>query len=73
VIQNNGNYMMTIAPAPQISAELSEKAQKLALDLAAEVGAVGVMAVEMFVQDQKLSVGNLVMCPHVSGNWTIRN
>jgi 5-(carboxyamino)imidazole ribonucleotide synthase len=71
VIQNNGNYMMTIAPAPQISPELSEKAQKLALDLAAEVGAVGVMAVEMFVQDQKLSVGNLVMCPHVSGNWTI--
>jgi len=38
VIQNNGNSMMTIAPAPQLSPELSEQAQKLALDLAAEVG-----------------------------------
>jgi len=71
VIQNNGNSMMTIAPAPQLSPELSEQAQKLALDLAAEVGVVGVMAVEIFVQDQKLSVSNLVLGAHVSGNWTI--
>ena len=71
VIQNNGNSLMTITPAPQLSPELSEQAQKLALDLAAEVGVVGVMAVEMFVHDQKLSVRNMVMRPHVSGNWTI--
>jgi 5-(carboxyamino)imidazole ribonucleotide synthase len=71
VIQNNGNSMMTIAPALQLPPELSEQAQKLALDLAVEVGAVGVMAVEIFVQNQKLSVSNLVLGPHVSGNWTI--
>jgi 5-(carboxyamino)imidazole ribonucleotide synthase len=71
VFQNNGNSMMTIAPALQLPPELSEQAQKLALDLAVEVGAVGVMAVEIFVQNQKLSVSNLVLGPHVSGNWTI--
>jgi 5-(carboxyamino)imidazole ribonucleotide synthase len=70
-VQNNGNYMMTVTPAPQLSPELSERAQKLALDVAVEVGAVGVMAVELFVLDQKLSVSKLVMSPHVSGNWTI--
>jgi len=71
MIENNGDYMMTVTPAPQLSPELSERAQKLALDVAVEVGAIGVMAVEILVLDQKLSVSKLVMRPHVSGNWTI--
>jgi 5-(carboxyamino)imidazole ribonucleotide synthase len=71
MVGNNGTYMMTVTPAPQLSPELSERAQKLALDVAVEVGAVGVMVVELFVLDQKLSVSKLVMRPHVSGNWTI--
>jgi 5-(carboxyamino)imidazole ribonucleotide synthase len=70
-IHNHGNSMMTITPAPQLSPELSERVQKLALDVAVEVGAVGVMAVEILVLDQKLSVSNLVMSPNDAGNWTI--
>jgi 5-(carboxyamino)imidazole ribonucleotide synthase len=70
-VHNHGNSMMSITPAPQLSPELSERVQKLALDVAVEVGAVGVMAVEIFVLDQKLSVSNLVIGPNVAGNWTI--
>ena len=62
---------MTISPAPHISVALSEKAQKLALDIAAEVGVVGVMAVEMFVKGEQLFINELAMRPHNSGHWTI--
>ena len=70
-VHNHGNYMMTITPAPQLSPELSERVQKLALDVAVEVGAVGVLAVEIFVLDQKLTVSNVVMGPNFAGNWTV--
>jgi phosphoribosylaminoimidazole carboxylase (NCAIR synthetase) len=70
-VQEDGICMMTITPAPQLSEAMSERAQMLALDIAAEVGVIGVMAVEIFVQDEMLIVSRLVMRPHVSGNWTI--
>ena len=70
-IQKDGICVMTISPAPQLSATLSEKAQKLALDIAAEVGVIGVMAVEMFVKGENLFVNELAMRPHNSGHWTI--
>ena len=70
-IQKDGICVMTISPAPQLTASLSEKAQKLALDIAAEVGVVGVMAVEMFVKGENLFVNELAMRPHNSGHWTI--
>ena len=70
-VQKDGICVMTISPAPLISAALSEKAQKLALDIAAEVGVVGVMAVEMFVKGENLFVNELAMRPHNSGHWTI--
>jgi len=70
-VQKDGICVMTISPAPLLSAALSEKAQKLALDIAAEVGVVGVMAVEMFVQGENLFINELAMRPHNSGHWTI--
>ena len=70
-VQKDGICVMTISPAPLISAALSEQAQKLALDIAAEVGVVGVMAVEMFVKGENLYVNELAMRPHNSGHWTI--
>ncbi len=70
-VQKDGICVMTISPAPQLSAALSEKAQKLALDIAAEVGVVGVMAVEMFVKGENLFINELAMRPHNSGHWTI--
>ena len=70
-VQRDGICTMTISPAPLLSDELSEKAQKLALDVAHEVGVVGVMAVEIFVKDSELFINELAMRPHNSGHWTI--
>jgi 5-(carboxyamino)imidazole ribonucleotide synthase len=70
-IQKNGICTMTISPAPHISLDVSEKAQKFALDVAATVGVVGVMAVEMFVKGEDLFINELAMRPHNSGHWTI--
>ena len=70
-IQRDGICVMTISPAPQLSNELSEKAQKLALDIANEIGVIGVMAVEIFVKGEELFINELAMRPHNSGHWTI--
>ena len=70
-IQEDGICTMTISPAPHLSVALSEKAQKLALDVAAAVGVVGVMAVELFVKGDELFINELAMRPHNSGHWTI--
>ena len=70
-IQEDGICTMTISPAPHLSVALSEKAQKLALDVAAAVGVVGVMAVELFVKGDQLFINELAMRPHNSGHWTI--
>ena len=69
--RSNNNWSMSISPAPQLTSALQEKAQKLALDLSAQLGAVGVIAVEMSVKDEDVSVINVQMHPHDSGNWTI--
>lgn len=70
-IQEDGICTMTISPAPHLSVALSEKAQKIALDVAAAVGVVGVMAVELFVKGDQLFINELAMRPHNSGHWTI--
>ncbi len=70
-IQSDGICTMTISPAPLMSAEMSEKAQKIALDIAAEVQLIGVMAVEMFVKGDDIFINELAMRPHNSGHWTI--
>ena len=70
-IQRDGICVMTITQAPQLSNDLSEKAQKLALNIANEIGVIGVMAVEIFVKGQELFINELAMRPHNSGHWTI--
>ena len=70
-VQEDGICTMTISPAQEISDEIAERAQKLALEIAAEVGVIGVMAVEMFVKGEKLIINELAMRPHNSGHWTI--
>ncbi len=70
-IQKDGICTITISPAPLMSAELSEKAQKIALDIAAEVKLIGVMAVEMFIKGDEVLINELAMRPHNSGHWTI--
>ena len=70
-VQSDGICTMTIAPAPDLSEELGQQAQQIALSIASEIKLVGVMAVEMFVKGNQLFINELAMRPHNSGHWTI--
>jgi 5-(carboxyamino)imidazole ribonucleotide synthase len=71
-VQRNGICVEVIAPAPDLSEELADQAQTLALRIAAELGVVGVLAVELFEDVHgHLLVNELAMRPHNSGHWTI--
>ena len=70
-IQSDGICTMTIAPSPDLSDELSQQAQQIALSIAADIKLVGVMAVEMFVKGDQIFINELAMRPHNSGHWTI--
>jgi 5-(carboxyamino)imidazole ribonucleotide synthase len=70
-VQADGICVEVIAPAPGLSGQLADEAQELALRIAAELGVVGVLAVELFESDDGLLVNELAMRPHNSGHWTI--
>jgi 5-(carboxyamino)imidazole ribonucleotide synthase len=60
-----------IAPAPDLPDDVGAAAQRLALQLAAELGVVGVLAVELFETADGVLVNELAMRPHNTGHWTI--
>lgn len=61
----------TTAPA-RIGANLADLADATARQIAAELGLIGVLAVEMFVTTEgELLVNELAPRPHNSGHWTI--
>lgn len=70
-IQVDGVCDTVIAPAPELSERLAGEAQQLALRIAAELGVVGHLAVELFeTSDGRILVNELAMRPHNSGHWT---
>jgi 5-(carboxyamino)imidazole ribonucleotide synthase len=71
-VQRDGICVLVIAPAPDLPDGVGTAAQRLALELAAELDVVGVLAVELFeTVDGKLLVNELAMRPHNSGHWTM--
>ncbi|GLW95375.1 5-(carboxyamino)imidazole ribonucleotide synthase [Actinokineospora globicatena] len=70
-VQVDGICVEVIAPAPDLSADLAQHAQGLALRVADELGVVGVLAVELFETDAGVVVNELAMRPHNSGHWSI--
>ncbi|MFC5155832.1 5-(carboxyamino)imidazole ribonucleotide synthase [Streptomyces amakusaensis] len=69
--QVDGVCDTVIAPAPGLDEELAGQAQHLALTIAAELGVVGHLAVELFeTTDGRILVNELAMRPHNSGHWT---
>lgn len=70
-VKEDGILAITITPAPEVSDEIAERAQKLALDIASDIAVVGVMAVEFLVHGSQLQINKLVMHPNEVGNWTI--
>jgi 5-(carboxyamino)imidazole ribonucleotide synthase len=69
-VQRDGMCREILAPAP-ISVELAAQARHLAIRLAAEIGAVGVIAVEMFHTADGLVINEVALRPHNSGHFTI--
>ncbi|MFD0786553.1 ATP-grasp domain-containing protein, partial [Micromonospora azadirachtae] len=75
-VQVDGICVEVLAPAPDLPEDLALAAQQLAIDLATELGVVGLLAVELFeVADASgkpgIVVNELAMRPHNSGHWTI--
>ncbi|RII15103.1 N5-carboxyaminoimidazole ribonucleotide synthase [Streptomyces sp. YIM 130001] len=73
--QVDGVCDTVIAPAPGLPEELAGRAQELALTIAAELGVVGHLAVELFETrdaggEPAILVNELAMRPHNSGHWT---
>jgi 5-(carboxyamino)imidazole ribonucleotide synthase len=71
-VQRDGICVQVIAPAPMLPDAVAAEAQQLALRVAAELGVVGLLAVELFeTRDGALLVNELAMRPHNSGHWTM--
>jgi 5-(carboxyamino)imidazole ribonucleotide synthase len=71
-VQRDGICVTVLAPAPGLPDEVASSAEQLGLRLAAELGVVGVLAVELFeTTDGTLLVNELAMRPHNSGHWTM--
>jgi 5-(carboxyamino)imidazole ribonucleotide synthase len=71
-VQRDGICVQVIAPAPELSDERADEAQQIALRIAAGLGVVGMLAVELFeTATGALLVNELAMRPHNSAHWTI--
>ena len=70
-VQSDGICVEVVAPAPDLPEERALEAQALALQVAADLDVVGVLAVELFETDDGLVVNELAMRPHNSAHWTI--
>ncbi|WP_063023046.1 5-(carboxyamino)imidazole ribonucleotide synthase [Nocardia niwae] len=69
-VQRKGQCAVVVAPAPGLPEDTAAAAETMALNLARELGVVGVMAVELFeTTDGELLVNELAMRPHNSGHW----
>jgi len=69
-IQRDGICRELLAPAP-IPATLAREAEGLATGVAAAVGAVGMLAVELFVTGGRLVINEIAARPHNAGHHTI--
>ena len=70
--QTNGVCSEVLAPAPNISSALQEKAKQIAELISSSLAVTGNLAVEMFeTSDGKLLVNELAMRPHNSGHFSI--
>ena len=70
-IHKNSILRETIYPA-NLSKEVSNKALKMAIQIADELDLHGILAVEMFLmKDKSIIVNELAPRPHNSGHWTL--
>lgn len=71
-VQTDGICTEVLAPAPGLPDERAAEATRIGLQIAAELGVTGVLAVELFeTSDGRLLVNELAMRPHNSGHWSM--
>lgn len=71
-VQDNGMCVETVTPCPDLSVEQAEQVNRFAVQLAAELGVVGLLAIELMQRsDGEIVVNELAMRPHNTGHWTI--
>jgi 5-(carboxyamino)imidazole ribonucleotide synthase len=70
-VQADGVCREVFAPAPGLDPDLAVEAERLGLQIAAELDVTGLLAVELFQTSAGLLVNELAMRPHNSGHWTI--
>jgi 5-(carboxyamino)imidazole ribonucleotide synthase len=71
-VQRDGICWEVVAPAPDLDPDLAVEAQGIAMQVAAELGVTGILAVEMFeTQDGRVLVNELAMRPHNTGHWSM--
>ena len=70
-VQEQGQCVQVLAPAPGLGEERALAAQGMALRIAHELDVTGLLAVELFETDDGLVVNELAMRPHNSGHWSI--
>lgn len=70
--QTGGICVETITPAPGLDEDRAAELQVMAINIATELGVVGVLAVELMeARDGRIVVNELAMRPHNTGHWTI--
>lgn len=69
-VQRDGICVETITPAT-VEGSVAAAATALAVRIADTVGAVGILAVELFLTRSGLLINELAPRPHNSGHWTI--
>ncbi|MEG3767439.1 5-(carboxyamino)imidazole ribonucleotide synthase [Alteromonas sp. 14N.309.X.WAT.G.H12] len=70
-LHHQGQLHVSVAPAPNVSAQLQQKAEEIFRVLADGMNYVGVLAVEMFQCADTLMVNELAPRVHNSGHWTM--
>src|SRR5690606_32322929 len=71
-VQEDGQCVQVLAPAPGLEEDVAAEAQRMALRIAAELGVTGLLAVELFERtDGVLVINALALRPHHSGHSTI--
>jgi 5-(carboxyamino)imidazole ribonucleotide synthase len=70
-VHRDGILRRSVAPAPDLTSKLQEVAEAHAHAVMAELGYVGVLAIELFQRGEELLANEMAPRVHNSGHWTI--
>lgn len=66
----DGQLVLSLAPAPNLTAELQQRAEAIHTKMAKELDYCGVLAIELFQTGDQLLVNEIAPRVHNSGHWT---